>query len=293
MATYDPYDYTAAQKLANQTTQASTPTNTLGYTDVNSQINKASDTLATPTYQNYDWTQNAAKSIYDTMQPTTAAQQASVNQNYSNSQRGITELLANTGNLRSGNFVNQLTGNEQNRNTALAGVESSAWQNALSQANTAANTALTERSQLYNQQSTTANQLASLLEQQTSAQQWSNQYNSEQNQNQFANTLATSQAQAAENQAATEYDLQQQSLNETTAARQAANALTAGQLTGTYNGQTTADQTNQTSSNQLALLQALQNYQLGIGQVTDTLPQISGYNYGDTLKALLAQLGTT
>jgi hypothetical protein len=220
-------------------------------------------------------------------------------------------LLSSKGLLRSGNFVNQLTGNEMNRNTALAGVESNAWQNALSQANTAATTALAERNQLSTQQSNAANQLASLLGQQTSAQQWGNQFNAEQNQNRFANTLAASQAQAGENKAATEYGLQgqslaeqiaarqasnalqQQSVNETTAARQAANALAAGELTGTYNGQTTAGQTNQATSNYLALLQALQNYNLGIGQVSDTLPQISGYNYGDTMKELLEKLGTT
>jgi len=70
-------------------------------------------------------------------------------------------------------------------------------------------------------------------------------------------------------------------------------------LTGQYNGAPTlagqaqnADLKNQGYSNKLALLQALQNYNLGIGQVTDTLPQFEGYNYGDTLKQLLASLGT-
>jgi len=62
-------------------------------------------------------------------------------------------------------------------------------------------------------------------------------------------------------------------------------------LTGQYQGAPTAATTDQSYSQQLALLQALQNYNLGIGQVTDTLPQVAGYNYGDTLKQLLASLG--
>ena len=43
-------------------------------------------------------------------------------------------------------------------------------------------------------------------------------------------------------------------------------------------------------ANQLNMMNALLNYNLGVGQVTDTLPQMKGFNYGDTLKALLAQL---
>lgn len=57
-----------------------------------------------------------------------------------------------------------------------------------------------------------------------------------------------------------------------------------------YNGQQTQAASNQSYSNQLALLQALQNYNLGVGEVTDTLPQFKGYNYGDVLKQLLASL---
>lgn len=43
-------------------------------------------------------------------------------------------------------------------------------------------------------------------------------------------------------------------------------------------------------ANQLNMMNALLNYNLGVGQVTDTLPQMKGFNYGDTLKQLLAQL---
>ena len=76
-------------------------------------------------------------------------------------------------------------------------------------------------------------------------------------------------------------------------------ALSEAGLTGNYNGQQTlagqqvANQASQFGqSSQLALLQALQNYNLGVGQVSDTLPQFPGYNYGDVLKQLLARLGT-
>jgi len=225
------------------------------YDDVYNQINKASNTLSTPNYQSYDWTQNAANSIYNTMQPTIQQQKAGVNQSYNTSQRSIAEKLAAQGLLRGGQYGNQLTANEQNRNTALGGVESNAWNTALSQANTAANTALSERGLLQGQQYNAANQLASLL-----GQQQTNQ-------------------------------IQRDTLSEQIAARQVANQLAAGQLTGTYNGAQTADVANQNYQNALALLQALQNYNLGVGQVTDTLPQISGYNYGDVLKDLLTRLG--
>lgn len=225
------------------------------YNSAYDQTYKAANTLSTPQYQTPNWTQQATQSIYNTMQPQIRQQQAGVNQNYNQSQRNINENLAARGLYRSGQAVNQLMGNEQNRNTALAGVDSNAWNAALGQANTAANTSLNERGMLQGQQSNAANQLASLLNQQNS------------------------------------YGLGRQSLAEQTAARQAQNQLAAGQLTGTYNGQKTADATQQNYSNQLALLQALQNYNLGIGQVTDVLPQVSGYTYGDTLKALLAKLG--
>jgi len=43
-------------------------------------------------------------------------------------------------------------------------------------------------------------------------------------------------------------------------------------------------------ANRLNMMNALLNYNLGVGQVTDTLPQVKGFNYGDTLKQLLAQL---
>lgn len=80
--------------------------------------------------------------------------------------------------------------------------------------------------------------------------------------------------------------------NQTLAAQQQArqNAYAEAGLTGTYNGNVTADQANQTYQNQLALLQALQNYNLGVGQVTDTLPSFPKFTYGDTLADLLAQL---
>lgn len=69
-------------------------------------------------------------------------------------------------------------------------------------------------------------------------------------------------------------------------------ALQEASLTGLYNGSPTLASQSQTYNNRLALLQALQNYNLGVGQISDTLPQVSGYNYGDILKQLLSSLGS-
>lgn len=82
---------------------------------------------------------------------------------------------------------------------------------------------------------------------------------------------------------------------QTLAAKQLA-ASEAG-LTGLYNGQQTLDAQNQAATiaynqqqQKLAQLQALLNYNLGVGQVTDDLPRINNFTYGDAMTKLLKQI---
>lgn len=75
------------------------------------------------------------------------------------------------------------------------------------------------------------------------------------------------------------------------------NALAQAGLTGEYNGQQTlpaqqmAAQIQQwQQAQQLAQLESLMNYNLGVGQTTDDLPRIGGFNYGDAMNQLLKQI---
>lgn len=199
------YNYGQSLNLANRNTQLQGPQSVTSLGDVNSQIGKAANTLAAPQYQNSDYVGQLANSIYQGTAPIRQQQAAGVNQNYNQSGRNIAETLASKGLLRSGTYANQLTANEQNRNSALANIDTNALNNAYSQALNAGSLGLSERGQLTSQQQTAANQLASLLGQQTGEQQWANQFNANQNQQQFANTLASQQAQAAENQYGSNY----------------------------------------------------------------------------------------
>lgn len=83
---------------------------------------------------------------------------------------------------------------------------------------------------------------------------------------------------------------------QTLAAQQLAQQLKASEagLTGLYNGQQTLDAQNQAQTiaynqqqQKLAQLQALLNYNLGVGQVTDDLPRPNNFNYGDAMDQLL------
>jgi hypothetical protein len=86
---------------------------------------------------------------------------------------------------------------------------------------------------------------------------------------------------------------------QTLAAKQLAQQLAASEagLTGLYNGQQTLDAQNQAATigynkqqQKLAQLQALLNYNLGVGQVTDDLPRPNNFTYGDAMTALLKQI---
>lgn len=86
---------------------------------------------------------------------------------------------------------------------------------------------------------------------------------------------------------------------QTLAAKQLAQQLATSEaaLTGLYNGQQTLDAKNQAASidynnKQLLLsqLQSLLNYNLGVGEITDALPQTTGFTYGDAMAKLLRQI---
>ena len=387
----------------------------------------------TPQYQDSNYLGKLANNIYNSTQGTRNQQYANANQAYNNSGRNMAEALGAKGLLHSGTYANELIGNEQNRNTALSGVDASAYNSALSQAVSAGQLGLSEQGQLANQnlaqqgvtnQNTQYNQgqaqqasqfgvtagqsaqqianqasqyaqgqaqqasqfgqnlglsqaqlaqqgsqytqgqaqqaaqygqsiaeqiAARIGSQGQSAQQIANQASQyaqgqAQQASQFGQNLGLSQAQLAaqQSQFGQNFGLQQQqtaneasqyaqSLAEQTASRLGSQGLTQQQitnqaaqtaqeqanqaaqyaqgqaqqasqfgqnlglqqaaLTGQYQGVPTAATADQSYSQQLALLQALQNYNLGVGQVTDALPQFSGYNYGDTLKTLLGNLG--
>jgi len=219
--TYNPTSYAAAQQLAGRNTQTTVPTGATSYGGVKSQIDKAANTLATPSYQTPQWQAEAAQSVYAAYDPIRRQQQAQANKLYNASQRNIAERLGSTGGLRGGQYVNQLMGNEQARNAALYGISADSWRDAINQANTGASTALAERGLLQGQQQTAAAQLAGLLGQQSADQQWAQTYNAAQNQAQFANTLSALQAQAGENQFGANFAAQQ-------AQQQIANLLNIG-----------------------------------------------------------------
>jgi len=76
------------------------------------------------------------------------------------------------------------------------------------------------------------------------------------------------------------------------------NALNEAQLTGLYNGTDTVaaqELAAQIESNKneqaLSQLEALLNYNLGVGELTEAVPVVDDFNYGDSLVELLKQLG--
>jgi len=348
--TYNSTSYDDTEDLIKQQTQNATNMGTAtSAADVANAINTAGDTLSTAKYQSPEYVSQSTQSIYDSLKPILSQQNASTNQQYNTSAQKLAEQLAATGANRGGTNTRQTMANEQNRNATLATNSNNMLAEALNQAIQQGQLGLSETNMLQNQAATKANQLASLLGQQESSNQWSTQFNANQLQSQIANLLAARQAQASESQyaanlsdtqqqtklateqAAANEAYQQQALAEEIAARQAANALAVGELTGTYNGgqtltaqelanqiaqqaianqyteagltgtlngeQTMAGQLNQASVDEakqaqlLAQLQALLSYNLGVGEVTDSLPTVSGFNYGDAMTAALRALG--
>ena len=244
------------------------------YDDLTTRIKNNANSYTAPTYQNgSNMVGQITSDLVRQQDPIRKAETDRINTQANQSRSALQEYLANKG-QRGGQATARLVGLQQGRNTDLANMNANYTSAAMSQAPTYANLSLNERAQIQGQQNTTANQLASLLGQRISADQagagLTGQYNGQ-------STLASQQlaAQIAQNNAA--------------------NAISAAGLTGQYNGQQTlagqaqtSDIANQQFNQRLALQQALQNWILGKGQITDTFTDISGYNVGDALKKLLA-----
>ena len=76
-----------------------------------------------------------------------------------------------------------------------------------------------------------------------------------------------------------------------------ANKMSEANLTGTYNGantMTAQELASQIASNKneqaLAQLQTLLNYNLGVGELTEAVPVVDDFTYGDAMTKLLAQI---
>ena len=244
------------------------------YDDLTTRIKNNAGSYTQPTYQNgSNMVGQITSDLVRQQDPIRRAETDRINTQANQSRSALQEYLANKG-QRGGQATARLVGLQQGRNTDLANMNANYTSAAMNQAPTYANLSLNERAQIQGQQNTTANQLASLLGQRISNDQAqagiTGTYNGQQ-------TLSAQQlaAQIAQNQAA--------------------NAISTAGLTGTLNGQQTlpaqaqtADIANQTFNQKLALQQALQNWILGKGQITDTFTDISGYNVGDALKQLLS-----
>ena len=275
---------------------------------LNTQANKASNTLSTPQYQNADALSQGTQSVYKSLDPVKRTTNASINQNYNSSQRALADHLAATGYQQSGGTDRTaFSGMEMGRNSALANANANLWQQSLTAAQQQQQTALSERSMLQNQaQNSFANALAA-----TQAQAGENQYGANLANTQQNTLLAQQQAQSNES-------YQQQALAAQIAQNQASNALSAADLTGLYNGQSTlaaqnmantqaqqalqnqytqagltgtynGQQTQAAKESQASALQAyinsLLNYNVGVGGVTDAMPALT-LPYGDYLNQL-------
>ena len=277
-AQYQSFDYGKSANLANRAMSTNSMGQATNANAVNNQINRAANTLSNPTMQNGNLVGQLTGDILQNLNPVRQQQNAAINQQYNNAAQRLAEHLAASGANRGGNANRQMMGLEQGRNTALANANASLVQNALAQALPFGQLQLSERGLLQGQQQTAANQLASLLGQQEASRQWATGFNADQMQQQFQNVFNTQQAQAGENRFGQQFNadqMQQQFANmlaanqlaagenrfgqqfnqqesqfarqlaEQIAARQAQNALQAGQLTGLYNGQDTLEKLNQ------------------------------------------------
>lgn len=204
----------------------------------------------TPQYQGASTVSNITSDYLKNLEPVYQASANKINQNYDNSQNRGLQFMANKGLSRSGANMNQFQTNENNRNSALNESYANLTQQAVNNATNVANLGLSEQNLINNQNNTAVNQLSDLLSQYSNAQQ---------------------QAQA--------------------------NQFTEAGLTGLYDGQQTltgrqlAEQIGQSHQDQqLAQLQALLSYNLGVGGVTDSLPQPTNFTYGDAMTKLLRQI---
>ena len=210
----------------------------------------SSSTGYTPQYQGTSAVSDITADYLKNLEPVYQASANKINQNYDNSQNQGLQFMANKGLSRSGANMNQFQSNENNRNGALNESYANLTQQAVNNATNVANLGLSEQSLINSQNNTAVNQLSDLLSQYSNAQQ---------------------QAQT--------------------------NQYTEAGLTGLLNGQQTlagqgyADSISQSQQDQaLAQLNALLSYNLGVGGVTDSLPQPTDFTYGDAMTKLLQQI---
>lgn len=271
----------------------------------------AAKQLVENTYQSQE---NALNEQQAALQPTYQADRNSAYSNAMQSQRQTAQQYADMGLSRSGsmntasaninaakdNAINTVNQNEtlaaQQLANRLAELQSSKAQSLSELEGESATDLMNYDLQLGSltgtvggQQTIAAQQLAAQLAQQQADNAYQQQYfNWQQQQAALANSMSEAGLTGT-------YNGQQ-----TVAAQQAAlqNALNEASTTGTYNGQDTlaAQQLAATTSatqqaQQLAQLEALLNYNLGVGETTGALPTVSGFGYGDALVQLLQQLG--
>jgi uncharacterized protein YaaQ len=226
--------------------------------------------------------------VLNVLEPVRRQQENRINQQYNTSKRSLQENLAATGGYRSGNTTNQMIGLEQARNQQLADANAGHTQTALSQALAYAQLPMQEAAltgQYNGQQTLVAQQLA----QQAAQNEFANQLAAAGLTGQYGGQQTLSAQQLAAQLAAQEAALTGQYKGQQTLPAQQLAAQIAA-LTGEYNGQQTLDAINQQKQQELAQLQALLSYNLGVGGVTDSLPQPTGFNYGDAMIKLLKSI---
>jgi hypothetical protein len=125
-----------------------------------------------PKYQTSTGLTDTANSLYDSMASQRAAAAQSIYANANQGLQGTQEYMASKGMNRSGGMINRLQSSYNDRNTNLASSDANFRSQALSQAGTAANLALTEQAQIQAQQNY-EQEYANTLAQQT----LQNQYN--------------------------------------------------------------------------------------------------------------------
>lgn len=231
-------------------------------------------------FSKLDYLNQIAQQRRQQLEPQVREQQRQVSKQYADLGRRIKEEAANLGMLRSGRVMNKLlpdVGREKIR--ALNEIEQRAMQQAYEQAFPIAQFGFSEQQyldQLRNQQAQQLlNNLLNIYSLQTGQERWQRQF-----------------------------DLDK--------------ALAEAGLTGRYGGTPTlayrqlmADLENQEwlrnlkeqqfqqevaeaqRQQALAALQALMNYQLGVGGVTGDFPSLPGFKYGDVMIELLDRLGVS
>lgn len=137
------------------------PTN--DYTTLQSKITSASNTLGTPKYQDANYAGQIAQNYLSSMAPTLKATNDQIDQNTYNSQRGLNEYLASTGQNRGGVGINRTIGLQNYGNQQKATAYGNLVSAAMSAAPSLANLGLNEQQMHQNQANTQVSQLSDLV----------------------------------------------------------------------------------------------------------------------------------